>query len=53
MPTKTISHLMSPERRVRTIKMMAISMMRVFAAFLLVIGIRLRRDMKRDAQRKH
>jgi len=52
MPTKTISHLMSPEKRAKTIKTMVVGTMRVFAIFLLVMGFKIKKDMRRDVQRR-
>ena len=53
VPTKTISNMMSPQRRTKTLKMLAINTMRMFAAFLLVLGLKTQRNMRRDAKKKH
>ena len=44
---------MSPERRAKTIKFMVVNMLRMFAAFLLVLGLKLKRDLRMEAQKKH
>ncbi len=46
IPTKAISSLMNPERRGKVIKAIIVNTLRVLAAFLLVLGLKMRRDIK-------
>jgi hypothetical protein len=52
IPTKIFTNLSTPEKRGKAIKTIVMMVIRVFAALLLLLGFRLRRDIKLEAQRK-
>lgn len=53
LPKEAISRLMTPERRTKIMKLVMMVLVRVFAVFLLGLGMKMRRDIRKEAQKKH